>query len=154
MEKSHRHRRKPTGLSRTQIEDICIELKGKYSFGHDDIIKTVEPINLCFPLYKAECLNAPASYHILGSNNVLSHVWCQAIIRTTADLLQLGLQNSTIFIQEPIFENVFCKMTTILIWPQCVNWNTTWILFSIFLRLLILMECATNFSSLKCWNAN
>ena len=44
---------------------------------------------------------------------------------------------------EPIFENVFCKMTTILIWPQCVNWNTTWILFSIFLRLLILMECAS-----------
>ena len=44
MEKSHRHRRKPTGLSRTQIEDICIELKGKYSFGHDDIIKTVSKI--------------------------------------------------------------------------------------------------------------
>ena len=44
MEKSHRHTRKPTGLSRTQIEDICIELKGKYSFGHDDIIKTVSKI--------------------------------------------------------------------------------------------------------------
>ena len=37
-------------------------------------------------------------------------------------------RNKTIFIEENEFENVVCKMATILSGPQCVNENTQWLL--------------------------
>ena len=66
---------------------------------------------------------------IIGSDNVLSPGWRQAIIWTNAGiLLTLGnkLQwnfnrNSYIFVQENAFQNVVWKKAAILSRPQCVN---------------------------------
>ena len=60
---------------------------------------------------------------IIGSNNGLSPVRCQAIIWTNAGILliePLGT-NWSIFIDENAFQNVICEMASILSRPQCVN---------------------------------
>ena len=61
----------------------------------------------------------------IGSENGLSPSRCQAIIWTNAGILLIGPLKTTfseilIEIQENAFENVVCKMWTILPWPQCV----------------------------------
>ena len=68
---------------------------------------------------------------IIGSDNGLSPVWCQAIIWTnlwnivnwtTGNKLQWSLVlNLYIFIKENAFENVVWKIAAILSQPQCVN---------------------------------
>ena len=72
---------------------------------------------------------------IIGTENGLSPGRCQAIIWTNDGILLIGPlpnklqcnhnQNSYIFIQENTFENVVCKMSTILSRPQwqCVEIN-------------------------------
>ena len=70
---------------------------------------------------------------IIGSDNGLAPGWCQAIIWTSVRILligHLGLvkksqwnsdQNSNIFIQQNVFENVLSKMAAILSRPQCAK---------------------------------
>ena len=65
---------------------------------------------------------------IIGSDNGLSPVRCQAIIWTIIVNWTLRNkikwnfnQNSYIFIQENVFENVICEMAAILSQHQCVN---------------------------------
>ena len=68
----------------------------------------------------------------IGSDNGLSPGWRQAIIWTNAawnivnwtliDKLQWSFnRNSSIFIQENVFESVVCEMAAMLSRPQCVN---------------------------------
>ena len=67
--------------------------------------------------------------NIIGSDNHLLPAQHQAIIWTIARILsklrnkfELNLEwNSYISIQGNAFENVVCKIATILFWPQCVT---------------------------------
>ena len=56
---------------------------------------------------------------IIGSDNGLSPGQWQALIWTNAGILFI---KSYIFMQENVFENVVCKMPTILSQPQCVDY--------------------------------
>ena len=49
--------------------------------------------------------------------------------------------------QGKVFESVICKMGAIVTQPQCIDLNmVSWMTyFTISLRLVIVMECATNF---------
>ena len=69
---------------------------------------------------------------IIGTGNGLLPVWHQATTCTNIDLYQKKPeeQNSVkldllskwkIFLKENVFENVACKMTAILLRPQCVH---------------------------------
>ena len=68
---------------------------------------------------------------IIGSDNALSPCWRQAIIWAIAGVLLIGPlgtnfseisnRNLYIFIQGNGFENIVCKMPSILSLPQCVN---------------------------------
>ena len=68
---------------------------------------------------------------IIGSDNGLSPVRCQAVIWTNAGILLIGpletnfsailIGISNVFIHENPFENVVWEMATILSWPQCVK---------------------------------
>ena len=71
---------------------------------------------------------------IIGSDNGLLSGWGQAIILTSAGILltgPLGInlwninKNSYIFIKENTFYSVFCEMSAILSWPQCVNFTVS-----------------------------
>ena len=67
---------------------------------------------------------------IIGSDNGLLPDQRQAIIRTNATILLMGLfseffyQNLFIFIHKYAFENGACKMATILPQAQCINIET------------------------------
>ena len=64
------------------------------------------------------CIHTLVHCIIIASGNGLSHVWCQAITRTSDDLLSVRLlrnkfqwnlnKNMKIFFQEIAFENVIC----------------------------------------------
>ena len=70
-------------------------------------------------------------FGIIGSDNGLSPVRRQAIIRTNAGILLIGPRGTnfsdilidiyTFLIQENSFENFVWKMAAILSWPQCVK---------------------------------
>ena len=69
---------------------------------------------------------------IIGSDNDLSPVQCQAIIWNNTEELSIAPQrnkikwnfnhNSNIFIQENAFENVVCEMAAFLSLPQLVKY--------------------------------
>ena len=72
--------------------------------------------------------HTPVNKSIIGSDNGLSPIRCQAIIRTNVAILLIGNKfqwnldnNMKIFIQENAFENGVCKMAAILYQPQCVT---------------------------------
>ena len=61
------------------------------------------------------CIYTSENYAIIGSDKSLSPVKCQAIIQRSANKLkEFFNQTSNIFIEWNAFENVVCKMATIL----------------------------------------
>ena len=68
---------------------------------------------------------------MIGSGNGLLPIQCQAITWTKVHILSIGPlekkiqwncnQNTKIFIEEIVIENVVCKMVAILFWPQSVD---------------------------------
>ena len=77
------------------------------------------------------CILAMVICAIIGTDNGLVRVQCQAIIWTNAGLLltepsgikfnEIRIKMQKSFIQGNPFENVICKMTAILSQPQRVN---------------------------------
>ena len=78
--------------------------------------------------WSAAYLYVSVNYGIIGSNNGLSLVRCQAIIGTNAGLLSVGRLRTNfieIWMDENAFENVVLKLAAILSQPQCVKINKT-----------------------------
>ena len=76
-------------------------------------------LNLDYPWFRlvqiiARCRSAPSHY--------LNQCW-NVVNWAPSNRLQWNFnRNSYIFISENQFENVVCKMATILAWPRFVNW--------------------------------
>ena len=89
-------------------------------------------VNIVKPAHSS---NMSTRHHQLWRNTVWNHYNAvnYLIIWTNAGVLSIGplginlneiYQNSYIFIQENVFENVVWEMAAISCRPQCVNWNT------------------------------